>query len=399
MNGSNGRVPIFTVAAVVLTAALSSLLTALYFTRVYEKPAFAPLLEMARTIEKNYYFADDTTNDAKLVDDALRGMIAGIGDVYAEYLTEAEYKELLAEDSAEYEGIGVSVSEPDDVGSLILKVYADSPAEEAGVRAGDVITVVNGKPIGALSLADMLKLCSTESGGSDTLTLQRGDEAYTVTVTRRAIHVPRVYYELLENGVGYIRIEEFAGDVVNEFADAISALTGQNADKLVIDLRNNPGGGLTEVLGTVEYVLDKGAVISTVRNRAGDEKVYKATKRGVDLPIAVLVNGYSASGSEMFSGAVQDNARGSIIGTQTFGKGIVQSYFRLSSNGGWVKITTDAYFTPSGVCIHGVGIAPDLTVELAGGKDEYVDVSTLDHADDAQLLAALAYLSGQNGGN
>jgi carboxyl-terminal processing protease len=146
-------------------------------------------------------------------------------------------------------------------------------------------------------------------------------------------------------------------------------------------------------------VLDKGAVIATVRSRAGDEKLYKATKQGVDLPLAVLVNGYSASGSEMFSGAVQDNHRGGIIGTQTFGKGIVQSYFRLNSNGGWVKITTDAYFTPSGVCIHGVGIKPDIPVELAGGKDEYVDISTLDHADDAQLQAALTYLAGQNGGN
>ena len=393
MEENERRTRILTAVSVVLVAALSALITAVYFLRYYERPAYTPLVEMAKTIEEQYYFADADTTDERLIDNALRGMIGGVGDAYAEYLTDAEYKELLEEDSAEYRGVGISVSTPGDQGSLILRVYDGSPAFEAGVKAGDVIVSVNGKSSANLTMAEFLDTFTDGDDEADDITCLRGGETYSVTLSKRTVYVPRVFCEQLADGKGFIRIEEFSGAVVTELSDAIGTLAGKGAKALIIDLRNNPGGGLTEVLGTLDCILDKGDLIATVRNRSDRVETYRAERDGVDLPIAVLVNGNSASGSEMFSGALKDNGRAVIVGTQTFGKGIVQSYFRLRSNGGWVKLTTDAYYTPSGVCIHGTGITPDIVIDQPDPDgDGYVDFTELPHADDVQLQEAIRQL-------
>lgn len=377
-----------------LVATLSSLVTAVYFLRVYQKPAFYAVSEAGKTIEDNYYFIDESINDQTLSEAALRGMVGGIGDAYAAYFTNDEYDAQLQEDSGEYVGIGISVQEPDDVGSRILNVYAGGPMEEAGVRPGDVIIEINGIAAKNLSLDVFLSHFTEGDDETDTIVIKRGEERFTVTVAKRTIHVPRVYAELLSDGkTGYIRIEEFLGSVATEFADAIADLRAKGALRLVIDLRNNPGGGLTEVLECTDCVLDEGELIASVRGRSGKEDVYKAKREGVDLPIAILINGYSASGSEMFTGALKDNGRAVVVGTTTFGKGIVQSHFRLSGNGGWVKLTTDAYYTPSGKCIHGEGISPNIEVDIPDEDgDGYVDITTLPHDEDPQLLAALAAL-------
>lgn len=396
MEEQDRRPRLLIAVTIVLVALLSSLATAVYFLRYYEKPAYTPLMEMADTIENQYYYADETINDESLIENALRGMIYGIGDDYADYMTKEEYDELLRQDSAEYRGIGISVSLPDETGSLILKVYEGSPAAEAGVAAGDVIINANGISSAGLSMNAFLDTFSAEEDESDTLTLQRGEETYTVTLFKREVAVPRVFFEQLPDGKGFIRIDEFAGGVVTEFSSAIKQLTADGAESIIIDLRNNPGGGLTEVLGTLDCILEKGAPIATIKNRAGREDVYKAETAGIDLPIAVLVNGLSASGSEMFTGALKDNHRAVIIGTQTFGKGIVQSYFRLRSNGGWVKLTTDAYYTPSGICIQDEGVTPDIVLEQPDPDgDGYTDFSALAHADDVQLQEAIRQLNSQ----
>ncbi len=380
----------------VITALLSSLLTAVIVLRRAgtEEESFAPLVEASGIIEKNYYFADQTSGQAR-VEAALRGMVDSIGDAYAQYMTEEEYREMLAADSGVYIGIGIVVLTPDERGSMIDRVYDGGPASEAGVHAGDIILSVNGTAAAGMPFSDMLALFSEDDAIPDTLVLLRGETEFTVQLYRREVHVPKVTSEMLGNSVGYIRIEEFTGQVASEFSTALDALFAGGMQKLVLDVRNNPGGGLTEVLDVTDSLLPAGSLIATRRSRTEEEMVYKAKKAGVSLPIAVLVNGNSASASELFTGALRDNGMAVVVGERTFGKGIVQSYYRLKNGAGWVKLTSDAYYTPSGVCIQGTGIEPDVAVALAETMQTTTDLANLPHEDDAQLQAALAALENQ----
>lgn len=353
--------------------------------------SFDTLREMAAKIQEYFYFYDaDSNSEEALVDNALRGMMAGLGDPYASYYTQTEYDELLAEDAGDYTGLGISVAQPDEQGSLIIAVYPSSPAEASGIRKGDVITAVNGTAAAGLSMNDFTALFSTDDTVPDKLLILRGTEVLTITVLRSAVHVERVAYEILEGDVGYIQISEFSGSVVDDFWNAAKTIRAAGVSDLIIDLRNNPGGGLDEVLGVAYRLIPKGQVIATIKSKTEAAQVYKSEgEERVEMRMAVLVNGGSASASELLTGALQDHGIATIVGTQTYGKGIVQSYFRLSGNAGWMKLTTDAYYTPNDVCIHGVGITPDILVEL---PDELKSVSLemMDHAADTQLQAALA---------
>ena len=173
--------------------------------------------------------------------------------------------------------------------------------------------------------------------------------------------------------------------------EALKDLLTDGMRSLVLDLRNNPGGGLTEVLDVADMFLQKGDLIVSIKSKTTDTEKYYAEETGYSFPVAVLVNGNSASASELLSGALQDHERAVIIGTQTFGKGIVQTYFRLNSNAGWIKITTDAYYTPNDVCIHGIGITPDIVVELPEDVQSLA-IESLSVEQDTQLMRALQYL-------
>ena len=349
------------------------------------------LAEAADTIEKYYYFYEDE-QEKGLTDNALRGMVAGLGDPYAQYMTAEEYDAMLADDAGDYKGLGISVAEPDENGSVISEVYDGSPAAQAGLIAGDLILTVNGTDVRGMQFDEMLDLFSVDDAVADVLTIVRGEETMEFTVLRGEVHVNRVYSEVLDDGIGYLRITQFYGTVADEFWTAAEAFRAQGIHRLVIDIRDNPGGGLTEVLGVCDHVVPDGAVITTIKSKTESEEVYRAkgTKR-IDMDVIVLVNGNSASASELFAGAMQSHQLATIVGTQTYGKGIVQSYFRLRANGGWVKITTDAYYTPSDECIQGVGITPDVIVELPE-ELRNTPVEMLDRPQDTQLQAALDLL-------
>lgn len=380
------------VALVVVVALLSSSVTALLCT-VLPGDALRPLAQMADTIERAYYYYDQNVgSEDALIDAALRGMVASIGDDYAQYYTAEQYASYTESISGEYSGIGVVVAAPDGEGSAIQRVYDGSPMALAGAQAGDLILSVNGTAVANLSLEDMLALFHTD-GSADTLALRRDGADFTVTVTAAVVNVPYTSYELLSDGVGYLRIFGFNGHVVQETGDALAALVSAGATSLVLDLRDNPGGGLNEVLDVADLFLKKGDLIVSIKSRTEQTAAYYAEDdEAYALPLVVLVNGNSASASELLSGALQDHGVATILGTQTFGKGIVQSYFRLAANGGYVKLTTDAYFTPNDVCIHGVGITPDLVVEL---PEAYRDLAldSLPREQDTQLAAAIAYLT------
>ena len=352
--------------------------------------------ELAQTIRSEYYYYDEKQLDNdQLTDGAMRGMIAKLDDPYAQYFTEEEYQKLLEDNSGDYVGIGISIQVPDETGTRILSVYDGGPAQKAGLLAGDVITSVNGKPAANLSLDEIIALFSKDDAVPDEITYLRDGVETTVSVLRAAVHINRVIEKPIDENIGYIRITEFNGSVAEDFSAAATDLEQRGYRNLIIDLRDNPGGGLNEVLSVADTLIPNGKTIVSIRAKDGDERVYKSEgDEQFSFRLVVLVNGNSASASELLTGALKDYKLATIVGTQTFGKGIVQSYYHISENGGWAKMTTDAYFTPNNVCIQGVGIAPDVVVEL---PEEWKDtaVEVLDPANDTQLKAALRIFAQQ----
>ncbi len=350
----------------------------------------SPLQDLAQTIQSEYYYYDEKELDAdQLVDGAMRGMISELDDPYAQYFTEEEYNDLLTDNSGDYVGIGISILTPDENGAKILSVYAGGPAELAGIQAGDVITAVNGTATANLGLDEVITLFSNDDTVPDEITYVRDGVETTVSVLRAQVHINRVLTDVLEGNIGYIRITEFNGSVASDFIEAATAMQDQGISNLIIDLRDNPGGGLNEVLNVADSLIPEGQTIVSIRSKSGDERVYKSEgTETFSMNLVVLVNGNSASASELLTGALQDYGLATIVGTQTYGKGIVQSFYHISENGGWAKMTSDAYFTPNDVCIQGVGITPDIVVEL---PEELQDTASelLDQADDTQLKAAI----------
>ncbi len=355
--------------------------------------SYDTLREMAQNIEKHFYFYDQNGySEEQLIDNALRGMMAGLKDPYAGYYTQEEYDALLTENAGDYSGLGISVANPDETGSQVLDVYTGSPAAAAGMQRGDIITKVNGVAVAGMSMNDYMALFSTDDTVADELELLRGEETILVTVLRGQVHVERVSYEILDGSVGYIYISEFNGSVATDFWNAATAIRSAGITNLIIDLRDNPGGGLTEVLEVANRLIPEGYLISTIKSKTEAAQVYRSqgTER-LEMRMAVLVNGGSASASELLTGALQDHDIATVVGTQTYGKGIVQSYFRLKGNAGWMKLTTDAYYTPNDVCIQDVGITPDVVVELPE-ELQNLPVEMLDHEKDTQLQAALEWI-------
>ncbi len=346
--------------------------------------------EMTETIEKYFYYYDEAPYEDRLTEYALRGMMAGLDDPYAQYFTAEEYDAMLAADSGDYRGLGISVQEPDELGSTILAVYDDSPAQKAGMQKGDRIISVNGTNVGGMSMDAYAALFSEDDTMADTIEYERDGERYTVTVLRSQVHAPRVETDVLDGNIGYLRITEFTGSVVADVAEALATFRGAKIDEIIIDVRDNPGGGLTEVLGVCDQFVPEGKVLTTIKSRFENAQVYNSngSETPFDMRAAVLVNGNTASASELFSGALQSYGLATVVGTQTYGKGIVQSYFRMKTTGGWIKMTTDAYFTPSDVCIQGVGIAPDIVSELPA-ELAATPVELIPRADDVQLQAAM----------
>ena len=390
----NGNRIVLFAALLIAVALVSSGVTAFLCTHTGAGGALQPLAQMKETIQRAFFYYDESANsDEKLVDAALRGMLSSIDDDYAQYYTAEQYAEHLKSNSGEYRGIGIVIAAPDETGSRIQRVYAGSPMAAAGAQQGDLVLSINGEPVAELSLDDMLALFHTDET-ADVLLLSRNGETFEVSVVKDIINVPYVEYALLEDGVGYIRLIGFAGHVVQETKDALANLTEQGAEKLVLDLRDNPGGSLDDVLDVADLFLERGQLIVSIRSRIEETETYYAKTDAVwNGPVVVLINENSASASELLSGAMQDHARATVVGTQSFGKGIVQTYFQLPANKGWVKLTTDAYYTPNDICIHGVGITPDVVVEL---PEEYrgAALESLTREQDTQLAAALDILKG-----
>lgn len=365
-------------------------MTAEEYSRITDLLAFNELVD---DIEAQAYGGAPSRED--LLAGAARGMVDTLNDPYAKYYTAEEYEAYLSSINGEYFGVGLLVGQPDETGAQVLEVYEGNPADKAGVQAGDIITAVDGVATSNLSLEEIRSMLDAQTGKPIELTLLRGSESLAISVTGDTVNIKRVKGSLFNERTGYIKIDMFTGDCASEFDEALKTLKSRNMRSLVIDLRNNPGGSLDDVVKICDLLLSKGQTIVSVGEAGGaDNEVYTATGHGVGVPLAILVNEHSASASEILAGAIKDNEAGVIVGTQTYGKGVVQTTMRVEKSGGWLKLTTAAYFTPSGENIHGVGIAPDILSvlpESLQGKP----LSEIDQADDEQLWAALDYVREQ----
>lgn len=346
------------------------------------------LEEIQKIIE--LYYLDEV--DAEQVEDYLyKGAVAGLGDIYAAYYTEEEYQSLIDSTSGSYYGIGVEISQNMSTGIItISRIFEGSPAEEAGLLPGDVLYTVAGEEVTGEDLNKVVALIKGEENTTVLVEVARnGESGYLkFEVERRTIEVPTVESEMLEDHIGYIAITSFDDVTTEQFLAALDTLESQGMEALVVDLRNNGGGLVSSVCAILDRLLPEGLIVYTEDKYGNREEEFSDAENYFDKPMAVLVNGNSASASEIFAGAVKDYGTGTLVGTTTYGKGIVQKIYPLS-DGTAVKLTVSKYYTPNGNNIHGTGIEPDVEVELDEDLMYEVEVPK---EEDNQLQAAIEVL-------
>lgn len=371
-------------------------------------------MEYIQRIVEEYFLYEE--NMESIENGIYKGMMYGLKDPYAAYYNEEDFVALQEDTNGEYCGIGAMVQQNVSTGIItIVKIFKDSPAYDAGMLPGDILYLVEGESVTGKDLDLLVKEdIRGEEGTFVNVTVLRGDQAEQVElrIERRQVEVPTVEYQMLEDNVGYIYVMQFDLVTAGQFKLAVDDLESQGMEKLVIDVRDNPGGVLDTAVEMLAYILpeDKmnGMLIYTEDKDGKGERYFCADgqiqaesdygyqmsgyprKDGheLEIPIAVLANGNSASASELFSGALQDYEAAVIVGTQTFGKGIVQHLIPLG-DGTAIKLTTSRYYIPSGVCIHEEGVTPDIEVEL---DDELKTKSVIELSEDNQLAAALKAL-------
>lgn len=340
--------------------------------------------EINTIIDNNYYFDIDRDKQEEALYD---GIMEGLDDPYSVYYTKEEYAELNEENSGEYVGIGAVVTQDADMLVSIVRPIAGSPAEEAGLQAGDILVEVDGTEIVDQELSLVVEMIRGKEGTTAHLRIYRPDEKEYMEfdVPRRVVENVSVTAELLENQVGYVQVTQFYENTGDEFVEAMESLEAQGVKGIIVDMRDNPGGLLNVVVDMCSYLIDGGNVV-TIEDKTGSViQAYRDNdEHRIDIPMVVLVNGNSASAAEIFAGAVQDTGVGKLVGTTTYGKGIVQSVIRLS-DGSAVKLTIAKYFTPGGNDIHGKGIEPDYEVKLPDDRSSAVEI---DREDDTQLQKA-----------
>ena len=349
-------------------------------------------LDVLMQLVDMYYYEDVDEDD--MLESAALGLIAGIGDVYSTYYTKEDMEAFNEETEGEYAGIGCQLlADPSDQMITVTRVFKGSPAEEAGMRAGDKIVYVDDVYYSAYEMDDAVNVMRGEPGGEVKVTVLRDLETIDFDITREIVNINYVEYEILDGDIGYVMVYDFLGDAYEGFEEAINAFRSANVSGMIIDLRNNGGGLVDACVDMADLILPEGVVV-TMRDRNDQEEVYRIDKAYFDVPMVLLVNEYSASASEILAGAVRDYGAGTLLGTKTFGKGVVQSALEFTDGSG-IKLTTARYYTPSGECIHGVGIEPDITLELDEDAATIYGINNLPHEQDNQLQAAIKVLRGE----
>lgn len=338
--------------------------------------------EAWNTIDSRFYY--DVPVDEARIDGAIQGMLNSLDDRYTTYIPPEAASVLREDDTGSFDGIGAFVETGPNGGVFIVRVFDGGPAETAGVRAGDIIVEVDGTDVTTISLSEALLLIRGQSGTDvDLVIFREGEtELLDITVTRGRLEIPTVESELLEGNIGYVSLFEFNEQGSNRLRSAVRELENEGAEALILDLRNNPGGFLDVSIEVADLFLDEGVVVIQ-RDVDGNFREFTSNNGDFaeDIPLVVLINGGSASASEIVAGAVQDRDRGTLIGTTSFGKGSVQLQFDLS-NEGLLRVTYANWYTPDDNSISEVGVEPDIVIEAP------LEATT----EDPQLDAAIEYL-------
>ena len=403
-----------TIMLVVLTAFVTFMITIFslnsYFSNIAEVSIFDTLssesedtaktseiekyLKKIKTTINKYYLWKDNIDDEKLKDGAVKGYVSALGDEYTEYIPKDEMEAYTENITGNFVGIGIYMVADENSGRVVVYYpIPESPAEKAGIKAGDQIISVNGTEYTYEDFDKIADYIKGEEGTKVKLVIQRNDEKIELEIKREKINTNPITIEMLENNIGYLKIPSFDEDTANDFKEKIEELQNKGAKKIIIDLRNNGGGIVNEATDIADMLLEKGqTIISTVDNNNKKEVTYSKNKPEFTMPVVVITNENSASASEILACSLQDNERAEIIGTKTYGKGIIQTLLSLADGSG-LKITTEEYYTPKGTTIHKVGITPNEEAKL---PDTVKSVYSVTREEDTQLQKAIEILGEEN---
>jgi len=344
---------------------------------------FDKLLEMMELVDENFYEEVDVQS---MLDGAAAGLLGALGDPYTFYYTPEDYASLWEDDEGEYAGVGIQISASYLTGiCTISRVFDNGPAKEAGVHKGDILYRVGDLMVDAYNLQDAVDIMRGTPGTDVDVTFLRDGEEITFTLTRTKINVNRIDAGMLEDGIGYIFLYEFAGDCATKFEAALKSLLDQGAKGIIIDLRDNPGGWVNDAESIGDLFLDKGT-LCYLEYKNGEREYYTTKDGKTDVELVILVNENSASSSEILTGALQDRADATVVGVQSYGKGIVQIVTPISTDGSGMQMTVAQYYTPNGNAVHKIGITPDVEVPLPDGDNGMYEFGDL---SDPQLARAL----------
>ena len=342
-------------------------------------------LSRIRTMLDNSYIG--TLDDKSMIEGAIKGYVSGVGDQYTEYYTKEEMQDRLEEITGNYVGIGIYMIVDSSSGTiLVTEPIEGSPAEKAGIKAGDFIVNVEGEDVTVENVSNMSNKIKGEEGTKVKIKVKRGKETIDFEIERKKIVVSHIKARVLENNIGYINIKDFDGGTADEFKTKYEELSKKGIKSLIIDIRSNGGGIVDESLNILDMLLEKDTTLLITVNKKQEEEVTKAKKKQeIDIPVIVLTNQYSASASEILAGALKDNGRAKIVGTKTYGKGVIQT-LRTLTDGSGLKTTTEEYYTPNRNKINKIGIKPDYEVNLPEDIEELTD------ENDTQLKKAIEFL-------
>lgn len=329
-------------------------------------------LKSFRKIINQYYIGD--IDEEKMIDETIKGYINGLGDEYSEYMTKDDWDDYQANALGNYVGIGIYMAKNSSGDVVVVEPIEDSPAKEKGILAGDIIVEVDGESTVNMDTSDVASKVKGQEGTTVNIKVLRDEEYLTFDVVRKAIKVYHVKNEMLDDNIGYIKLSTFDENCGNEFEKAFNELQEKGAKKLIIDLRDNTGGLVDEALDIADMIVEKDKTLLLTVDSKDEREVTKSQNEPIiNMDIVVLVNEYSASASEILVGALKDNNEATIVGTKTYGKGVIQNVISMG-DGSVLKLTTAEYFTPNETKIHKVGIEPDYPVELVKEEKDQEEI-------------------------